>query len=158
MPIAIINEATIALFFHVVAVVVAFGPTFAYPIFIAFAEKHAPASLPSVFRSMTRIDRFLVTPGMIVILIAGIYLSAKLKLSDESWVMFGYLAIIALFGMTHAFFAPRYRRAVQLAERDLEKGAGLSAEYQALSRQMATGGMIASLIIMVSIFLMIVKP
>lgn len=158
MPIAIINEFTIALFFHVIAVVVAFGPTFAYPIFISFAEKHAPASLPSVYRSMTTIDRFLVTPGMIVILIAGIYLSAKLKLSGESWVMFGYLAIVALFGMTHAFFAPRYRKAIQITERDLEKGAGLSAEYQSLSRQMATGGMIASLIIIATVFLMIVRP
>lgn len=158
MPIAIINDFTIALFFHIFAVVVAFGPTLAYPAFVLFAERHAPASLPSAYRSMTMADRFLVTPGMIVVLVAGIYLAAKLKINGEVWVMFGLIAIIALFGLTHGYFAPRFRKAGQLAERDLEKGTALSAEYEAVSRQIAIGGAIATSIVVVTIFLMVVQP
>jgi uncharacterized membrane protein len=156
---ATITGYGIGKFVHVLAVVVAFGPTLGYPIFAAMAQSTAPRSMPAVLRGILRADRFLVTPGMIVLLGAGIYLLSKGNIpSNESWVTVGFVAIVALFAMVHAFFGPRSRRALEIAERDLEAGDELGPEFEALSRQIARGGQLATLIVVVAIFFMVVKP
>ena len=156
---ASVTAYNVGLFIHVLAVVLAFGPTFGYGFFMAFADSKAPASVPAVLRAARISDRFLVTPAMIVLLLAGIYLLSKGDISaSESWVTVGFIAIIALFGMVHGFFGPRYRKGIELAERDLAAGGELSPEYRAVSLQIARGGQLAGLIIAVTIFFMVVKP
>lgn len=126
---------------------------------MGYADAKAPASVPSVYRTAQLCDRFLVTPMMIVLLLAGIYMLAEGDISvGESWVSVGFVAIIVLFGMVHGFFGPRYRKGIDLAERDLAAGGELSEEYRAVSRQMQIGGNIAGLIVAVTIFFMVVKP
>jgi uncharacterized membrane protein len=156
---ATITAYGVGKFIHVLAVVLAFGPTFGYAFFMGFADTKVPASVPTVLRSAQLSDRFLVTPAMIVVLLAGIYLLADGDISaGESWVAVGFAAIIVLFGMVHGFFAPRYRKGIALAERDLQAGNELSDEYRAISRQIARGGQIAGLLIAVTIFFMVVQP
>lgn len=158
-PMAMITAYGVGLFLHVLAVVVAFGPTFAYPIFSSVAQKLEPRSVPAVIRGIIQSDRVLVNPGMIVLLLAGIYLLAKGDISaGESWVTVGFAAIIVLFGMMHMFFRPKSRQALELAERDLKAGDELSPEFEALSKQIETGGKIATVIVVVTIFFMVVKP
>jgi uncharacterized membrane protein len=156
---ATVTAYNVGLFIHVLAVVLAFGPTFGYGFFIGFADSRAPAAVPTVLRAAQLTDRFLVTPAMVVLLAAGIYLLAKGDISaSESWVTVGFVAIIVLFGMVHGFFGPRYRKGIELAERDLGAGGELSAEYRRVSAQVARGGQLAGLIIAVAIFFMVVKP
>lgn len=156
---ATITGYQIGKFVHILAVVVAFGPTLAYPIFAAVAQSTAPRSVPAVLRGIIRADRFLVTPGMIVLLGAGIYLLSEGNIpSNESWVTVGFAAIVVLFALVHAFFGPRSRRALEIAERDLEAGDVLGPEFEALSRQLSAGGWIATLVVVVAIFFMVVKP
>ncbi len=157
--VATITAYGVGLWVHVLAVVLAFGPTFGYGFFMAYADSNAPASVPMVYRAAQMSDRLLVTPAMVVLLLAGIYLLAKGDISaGESWVSVGIAAILVLFGMVHGFFAPRYRRAIEMSERDLAAGGDLSDEYRAVSRQIARGGQLAGLIIAVTIFFMVVKP
>lgn len=156
---AAITGYTIGVFIHVLAVVVAFGVTFAYPVFIAVAERTAPTSLPTVYRAMMRSDQLILTPGMVVVLLAGLYLITDAGISfSETFVSVGFLAIIVLFGMAHGYFLPRNRQALALAERDLAAGEALSDEYRAVSRQIALGGIIASAVVAIAIFFMVVKP
>lgn len=156
---AAITGYTIGVFVHISAVVVAFGVTFAYPVFLAMAERSSPQSLPTVYRAMMRADRLILTPGMVVVLLAGLYLITDAGISfAEPFVSAGFLAIIILFGMAHGYFLPRNRQALSLAERDLAAGESLSEEYRAVSRQIAIGGMIASTVILLAIFFMVVKP
>ncbi len=146
-------------FVHVLAAVVAFGPTFAFPIFGAVAQKTAPRSVPAVIRGIIQVDRILVTPGLVVLLLAGIYLLAKGDISaGESWVSVGFAAVVILFGMGRGFFMPKSRQALELAERDLATGDELSPEFEAVLAQIETGGKISSLIVVVTIFFMVVKP
>ena len=115
--------------------------------------------LAVVLRTINNVNRFMVTPGMIVLLLAGIYMVADADISlSEAYVSVGLLAIIALFGLVHGYFIPRARKAEQLAERDLGSGDELSAEYRALSKQIATVGQITGLIVAITIFFMVVKP
>jgi len=149
----------IALFLHILAVVLAFGPTFGYGLFIAAAEGSAPRSVPTVLRGVQMVDRYLVQPGLIVLLLAGIYLLADGPWkAGDAFISVGFLAIIVLFGLSHAFFRPQTAKALELAERDLGSGDTLSAEYEAVSKRLADVGKLAGLIVAVTIFFMAYKP
>jgi uncharacterized membrane protein len=156
---ATITGYSVGLFIHVLAVVLAFGPTFGYGFFVAVAEGSAPRSVPTVLLGVQKVDRFLVQPGLIVVLLAGIYMLAKADISaSESWVTVGFVAIIVLFGLSHGFFRPQTTKALELAERDLKAGDTLSDEYGAISKRLENVGKLAGLIVVVTIFFMTVKP
>lgn len=156
---ATITGFGIGLFIHVLAVVLAFGPTYGFAFFVAAAEESDPRSVPTVLRGVLEIDRFLVTPGLIVILLAGIYLLIDGHISaSELFVTVGFIAIVVLFGMAHGFFRPNTKRALELAERDLAAGDTLSPEYEELSKRLETGGKVAGAIVAITIFFMVVQP
>lgn len=150
----------IALFLHILAVVLAFGPTFGYGILFSVLPDH-PRATPALLAGIQRIDRFLVTPGMVVVLLAGIYLMVA---SDDAWdgseafITVGFIAILALFGLQHGFFRPQTAKAKALAERDLKAGDTLSEEFEAVSQRLGTVGPIAGLIVVITIFFMTYKP
>jgi hypothetical protein len=158
MAFANITGYSVGLFIHVLAVVLAFGPTFAYGIIFSVMPSN-PRSAPALFDAIRKVDRYLVDPGMIVVLLAGIYL-----MSDGNWdgseafIAVGFIAIFALFGLQHAFFRPQGRKAQALAERDLKAGDSFSAEFEEVSRRLGMVGPIAGLIVVVAIFFMTVKP
>jgi hypothetical protein len=154
------GDYKIALFLHILAVVLAFGPTFGYGFFFSVAPQY-PRAVPAILAGIQKIDRYLVTPGMIVVLLAGIYMIIA---GDDAWsgseafITVGFVAIIALFGLQHGFFGPQTLKAKELAERDLEKGDTLSPEFEALSQRIGQVGGIAGLIVVVTIFFMVYKP
>jgi uncharacterized membrane protein len=155
---ATVTAYNVGLFIHILAVVLAFGPTFGYGFFIGFADNRAPAAVPAVHRAARMANLYLVTPAMIVVLAAGIYLMAKGDWGNPSWITVGFVAIIVLFGLVHGFFNPRTRKAIELSERDLAADGKLSDEYSRVSMQIARVGQLAGLIVAVAIFFMVVKP
>jgi uncharacterized membrane protein len=150
----------LALFFHVLAVVVAFGPTFGYAFFFSVAPQF-PRATPAILAGVQRVDRFLVNPGMVILLIAGIVLVAD---GDNIWdggnffIVWGWIAIVALFALQHAFFQPQVRKAKALAERDLQSGDALSPEFEALGQRIGQVGTLAGVLVVVTIFFMVYKP
>lgn len=154
-----VTAYNVGVFIHVLAVVVAIGATYAYPVVLAWVERFAPQAVPATYAALRRVDRIIVTPGLIVILLAGFYLlsEGKIKVSED-WVSLGIVTVLILLGMTHAYFKPRWDRGIELAERDLKAGGELSDEFRANSKQMAIAGMLMSLLVIVTIFFMVVKP
>jgi len=150
----------IALFLHILAVVLAFGPTFGYALFFSVVPQH-PRATPAILAGIQKCDRYLVNPGMIVLLLAGI---ALLVASDGAWetsdafVSLGIIAIIVLFGLQHAFFQPQVLKAKELAERDLKAGDTLSPEFEALGQRVGQVGTLAGVIVVVTVFFMTYKP
>lgn len=160
MPLASIVDPgyKIALFLHVLAVVLAFGPTFGYGFFFSVAPQF-PRATTAIIAGVQRVDRYLVTPGMIVLLVAGIYMQADGDWdASEAFLSIGYLAIISLFALQGAFFKPQTRKARELAERDLKAGDTLSDEFNAVSQRLSKVGGLAGLIVVVAIFFMTYKP
>jgi hypothetical protein len=165
MELAAVRFYDVIVFVHVAAVLAAFGPTFAYPVLQLLAERRSPRNLPFMWRALARIDLALLTPAAVVVLLSGIYLVTS---SDGPWdwddtfVSVGMLAIIVLLGMVHGILRPSERRLGDLAERDIgTSGTGeveLSDEYWAASRRYGPVGGLASLIILVALFFMVVKP
>jgi uncharacterized membrane protein len=153
-----ITGYSVGLFIHILAVVLAFGPTFGYGFIFSVAPQY-PRATPGLLAGVQRIDRYLVNPGMVVLLVAGIYLMSKGNWdASEGFITIGFIAIIALFGLQHGFFQPQTHKAKALAERDLEAGDSLSDEFQAVSQRLGQVGGLAGLIVVVTIFFMVVKP
>jgi uncharacterized membrane protein len=148
----------IVLAVHIIAVVIAFGITFVYPLIIPLTARTSPQNLPWLHRMQGEIGQKIITPFATLVLIAGIYLVADSdtwKLSDW-WVSWGFAAIIILLGLGGAFFAPRERKLAELAERDFGAGgAGApSAEYEALGKQVGMVGALSSLLVVATVVIM----
>ena len=148
----------IALSLHILAVVLAFGPTFGYALFFSVAPQY-PRAAPAILAGVQRCDRYLVNPGMIVLLLAGIYLLADGPWdAGDAFISVGFLAIIVLFGLQHGFFQPQTRRAKELAERDLESGEEFSEEFMRVTDRISKVGTLAGVIVIITIFFMAYKP
>jgi len=158
MVLANVTGYSVGLFIHILAVVLAFGPTFAYGLIFSVMPKY-PRATPAFFDAIRKVDTYLVNPGMIVVLLAGIYVMSKGNWDGgEAFIVVGFLAILVLFGLQHAFFRPQGRKAQELAERDLKQGDSFSEEFEEISRRLSMVGPLAGLIVVVTIFFMTVKP
>jgi hypothetical protein len=150
----------VALFFHIIAVVVAFGPTFGYGIFFSVLPKY-PRAAPALIEGMRRVDRYLVNPGMVLLLIAGVVLladSSSLWKGSQFFVVWGFIAIIALFGVQHGFFGPRMAKLQEIADRDLQSGDSFSAEFETESKLIAQVGAATGVLVVLTVFFMVYKP
>jgi uncharacterized membrane protein len=154
-----VTSYDIGKFVHVATVIVALGIPFAYPLFTAIAESANPRAVPTVLRALRRNDFVIVTPGMVLLLAAGIYMLADASIRvAESWVSVGIAALVVLFAIVHGVVEPAVKRAIPVAERDLDQGDELSAEYRALSRRINLAGVVAGIIVLVAAYFMVVKP
>jgi Predicted integral membrane protein (DUF2269) len=162
MALAVYNGSgyKVALFLHILAVVVALGPTFGYGIFFSVLPKY-PRSAPALIAGMRKTDRLLVNPGMIVLLIAGIVLlatSGSVWKGSQFFVVWGFLAIIALFGVQHGFFGPQMAKLQEIADRDLKAGDSFSPEFEATSQKIAQIGAATGILVVLTVFIMAYKP
>jgi hypothetical protein len=160
MVAATVTFYSVVVFFHIAAVVIGFGPTFAYGAYMATAQREGGQAIPPIGRTIVFWDRTVNTAAMTLILLTGIYLASDGPYGTGSFfISWGFVAIVILFALTHAFFIPRTRRAVELAERDLAAPDGkLSAEFEALSGQLAKVGIAAGLLVILTIYVMTAKP
>ena len=144
---------------HIMGVVVAFGVIFAYPIMFALAARHDRRSLPLIHRIETVVDRALVNGGLVVIVGAGIFLASDGHHWKEFFVQWGLAAVIVIGGLVGAVMIPASKRAQKLAERDLAAGGeDMSEEYRAVTRRLATVGSLCSVLVVLTILFMAIKP
>ena len=147
---------------HVSSVVVGFGPTFAFGLYLAVAGRRYPRSMPAILDAQCTISRTMVTIAALVILGSGIYLAADRWEFSDFFVVAGLVAIVILMGMVHGFFVPNEVRAREIAERDIEAaGAGevkFSEEFERRMRGSAIAGPIVGLIVILTIYFMTTKP
>jgi hypothetical protein len=154
----------VVVWLHVSSVVIAFGPTFAFGIYVALAQRKYPRAMPAVLEAQTTITRSMTTIGGIVILISGLYLTSKQGWEfSDFFVAWGLLAIIVLLGLVHGFFLPNDQRALRAAKRDIEAAGPtgeveLGGEFNEYSSRSARMGPIAGLIVILTIYVMAAKP
>ena len=153
----------VVLSIHIMAVVVAFGVTFAYPILGVYVTREHPRLLPALHGAQERIGKFLITPAATIALIAGFYLASDRDYMGKVWVIVPLVILIALLGLGGAFFGPNEKRASELAARDVAAAGPdgpvtLSPAYTAVAARVAKVGALASVLILVAIFFMTAKP
>jgi uncharacterized membrane protein len=161
LPIAV-SFYDIVLAVHIMAVVVAFGATFAYPIIFAVGARTDPRSLPVLHRISYTVERLLVNPGLLLVLIAGIYLASQGHHWSEFFVQWGLGVVVVIGAVVGVVLIPASKRAQELAERDIatsgEGSIEMSAEYQAVVRRISTVGTLLSVLVLVTILFMVIKP
>jgi uncharacterized membrane protein YcjF (UPF0283 family) len=152
----------LVLFVHVTAVVAALGPTFAYPFFQAVVERLSPRSVPAMLRAMHTTSRYLVTPGLFAVLASGVYLTVDGWDFGQRFVIVGLAIVVVLIILGATVFDRHEARLIELSERDVAatgtREVVLSADYRAVSKRFARVGMAASLLVVVALFFMTVKP
>jgi len=147
---------------HIMAVVVAFGATFAYPIIFAVGARTDPRSLPVLHKISYTVERLLVNPGLLLVLIAGVYLASKGHHWSEFFVQWGLAVVVVIGAVVGVVLIPASKRAQELAERDIaasgEGAIEMSAEYQAVVRRLSTAGTLLSVLVLLTILFMAIKP
>jgi hypothetical protein len=149
---------------HILGAVVGFGFIFAFPLLFMAAARTDPAVIPWLLRARQRIGRYLINPGLLVVILAGIYLASDEHQWGNFYVGWGVIAAIALGALEGSFIVRPAGRLAELAERDLAStavpaggqrtSATWSPEYTAALRRFSRAGNAMALIVVVTVFFM----
>ncbi len=146
---------------HILAVLFAFGATFAYPVVFAVAAKE-PRSLPTIYRAMHAIGQRVINPGLLLVVVFGIYLASKLHLWSAFFVQWGLAVAIIIGAVEGAFLGPREKRLIVLAEGELaaagpEGELVQSEQHRSLARSVALAGALIDVLVIVTVYLMVTR-
>jgi uncharacterized membrane protein len=146
---------------HIIAVVVGFGMIFAYPLLGVAGEHLDPRAMPWFHRMQSMLTQRMINPGLLVVLIAGVYLASKLHQWGTFYVQWGLVITVVLGALFGAYFIPNERKLAEIAARDVAAaGDGAvqwSPAYQNLRARVASVGMLASLLVLITIVLMTIQ-
>jgi hypothetical protein len=123
-----VNGFHIALAIHVATVIATFGVVFARPLVFAAANRQDQRSLPVLHRIEYTIERVLVVPGVLVVILTGAYLANREGRWSAFYVWWG-IGVVALIGAALAIvMIPTAKRAEVVVARDLRAGAAGGAD------------------------------
>jgi hypothetical protein len=150
----------IVLALHILAVVFAFGATFAYPVLLGAVTKADPRALPALYRALHAISQRVIMPGLVAIVVFGIYLASHLHQWDTFFVQWGIGVAIVIGAVEGMYLGPREKRLIEVADRDVA-GAGegavtFGAEHDSLVRQVGGVGALMDLLVVITIYFMVV--
>jgi len=151
MPLAV-QFFDVILWVHILAFFIAFGPTYAYGVFYAFAAKGGTTALAYTARAVYTWDRIAVTTGSLVLLATGIYLASDRWEFSDFFVSWGFVAFLAVMGLTHGFFQPKTRRVIELLDKGQEE------EAQAIGDQIGKVGAALGVFVILTVYVMTAKP
>ena len=164
MLVAGVATHDLVLAIHILAAVAGFGIVFGFPMLLAYAGRAEPAVLPWLLRARRRAGRWLVNPGLTVLLLAGIYLASDEHQWNDFYVGWGLAAVIAIGALEGSVIIRRLGRMADAAERDLaatavpgggqRTSAAWSPDYLADLRIVSRAGWGIVAIVVVTVFLM----
>jgi hypothetical protein len=150
-------EVVLAL--HILAVVFAFGATFAYPVLLGAVAKADPRALPALYRALHAISQKVIMPGVAALVVFGIYLASHLHLWHAFFVQWGIGVAVVIGAVEGMYLGPREKRLIETADRDVAgSGAGevtFGAEHDSLVRQVGGVGALMDLLVVITVFFMV---
>ncbi|HTD07562.1 MAG TPA: hypothetical protein VK680_01610 [Solirubrobacteraceae bacterium] len=150
-------EVVLAL--HILAVVFAFGATFAYPVLLGVVTKADARALPALYRALHAISQRVIMPGVAAILVFGIYLASHLHVWSAFFVQWGLGVVIVIGAVEGAYLGPREKRLIEVADSDVAAAGGgevtFSAEHDSLVRRIGTVGALMDLLVVITIYFMV---
>ncbi len=146
---------------HIVFVVAAFGLLLSYPLITMAAERIDRRSLPAILRVRMLLSRSLVNPGLLLVVISGVYLASQQHQWGDFYVWWGIAAALAIGGLEGALVRRQSAALATLAERDVslfgsEHGSWSSDYVTARGRADQVNALLA-VIVVVTTFLMVVQ-
>ncbi len=152
----------IALAVHVVFVVAAFGLLLAYPFIVIAVERFDRRSVPVMLRVRQLLGRSLVNPGLLIVVIAGVYLAADQHQWGQFYVQWGIGAVLAIGALEGAFVVRQSGKLAELAARDISASPPTgdvvwSSDYLAARTRHDQINALLAVLVVVTIFLMVVQ-
>jgi hypothetical protein len=157
-PAATVADYVVAV--HVIAVIVAFGVLFVYPLLSAIGVRSEPRAMSWFHRLQWAIHMRLQAPALAVVALAGIYLASDLHDWSHFFVAWGLAAVIVIGAIGGAYISPREKRLAELAEREATVAPvggerfAFSDEYRAVARQADLARLVQLAITVATIFFM----
>ena len=148
------------------AAIVAFGPLFAFPLFISITERRDLLSLPVVLRAVNRTERTIVVPAGALLGFTGVYqaIDGPFAFDNDEWMTIGFVLYLLVFGVLVLVVEPMRAQAAEEADRllteadhdDLELA--LSDAYHAKMRLPNMLMPAIGIVLLFVVYLMEVKP
>jgi len=140
-------------FVHVLVAIVAVGSSAGSSLWLRLAMR-SPAHLPFALRTAKFLDEFLTRPGLIVLLITGLWMAASRWTLALLWIRAALVLVVVVLLVLYVVVGPLMRRLI-----DVAKSEGLAARnWTSLERLFELGGGASGLIIVVVVWLMVTKP
>ena len=152
--------STLFLYLHVGGVIVAFGPTIAFP-FIAARAANEPMHGNFALRVSETITEKVVEPGAVFVFLMGVGLIITKGYDPLAQLWVGVSIVLFLITLAFANLVQlrTIRKMVALTSQPPPPGAaGPPPEFVALSSNAARGGMFMTVMLFTILALMIVKP
>jgi peptidoglycan/LPS O-acetylase OafA/YrhL len=148
------------------ASIVAFGPLFAFPLFISITERRDRLSLPVVLRAVNRTERAIVVPVGALVGFTGVYLAidGPFAFDDDLWMTIGFVLYLLVFGALVLVVEPLRAEAADEADRMLDEAEDededlpLSDAYHARMRVPNALMPAIGIVLLFVVYLMEVKP
>lgn len=152
-------EVVLAL--HIIAVVFAFGATFAYPVLLGAVSRADTRALPALYRALHAISQRVIMPGLAAVVVFGVYLASHLHLWSTFFVQWGIAVAVVIGAVEGAYLGPREKRLVEVADQDLaaagEGPVTFGAEHDALVRRIGGVGALMDLLVVLTIYFMVAR-
>jgi hypothetical protein len=147
---------------HVLAVVLAFGILFLYPLMGLVGAQVSDQARPWWHRFHYAIHTKVQSPALVLVLAAGIYLTADSHQWKQFFVQWGIAAVIVIAGIGGALITPRERKLIELSDSELTAAGGgpvtTSVEYNQTLKTVRRLQDLQLLITIVTIVIMTTQP
>jgi uncharacterized membrane protein len=161
-----VNWVLFWLFLHIAAAIIAFGPTFTFPIIGSMAAKN-PQFGHFAAEINHKIERGLVFPVALTMAVSGVGLifSTGRNLTKSPWLGIAIVLYVIALCIAFFFLIPNTGKLVEATAGGPPPGgppagapAGPPPHIAALIKKNQVGGMILTALLITIIFLMVVKP
>lgn len=140
-------------FIHVLVAIVAVGSSAGSSLWLRLAMR-SPANMPFALRTAKFLDEFLTRPGLIVLLVTGLWMAATRWTLSLFWIRLALLMVVIVLVALYIAVGPLLGWLIRVAETD-----GIASKRWARSeaRFEIIGGA-SGLIIIGIVWLMVTKP
>jgi hypothetical protein len=150
------------LFLHVMAAIVAFGPTFAFPLIGAMGGRE-PQHANFATRVSYAISKRLATPLALSMAVTGfaLIIVGEIRLSERAYWWLGVSIVLYAVAIAYSLLvqSPKVARIIELTSTPPAPGAsGPPPEVPALARSVKRGGQFLTIAVVVITALMVLKP
>ena len=152
----------VLLVLHILAAIVFVGNIITAAFWKAQADRSENLETIAITaRSLLKADYIFTAPGIVVLLVTGIWMVGlsvgSWERFQEPWLGGSFVLLIITAIIWLAVLLPQQRRMVRLAQEGADAGA-LGPEYRKASRIWSMFGGIATLLPVLILFLMVLKP
>ena len=136
---------------HVMAVVIAFGAAFTYPVWFSFVMR-APTDQRAFFhRTQAFMGQWVISPGLLVIVLAGAYMATDRDYWSKVWVTVPLIIAIGLGALGGMYFGPKEKQLAELS------AAGGGQEYTRIYAQVRNVTYVALALVAIAAYMMVTK-